>query len=199
MSWWTLRKLRTEKSTYHLAAIRFQPSLCWAPVELRMWKNTGYWTWITESEGEVAQSCPTLCNSMDCSLPGSSIHGILQARVLEWDAISFSRGSSWPGDRTRVFHTAGRRFSIWVTREVIWVSPRSDLSEPRLLHLPIHSKVLISLTWDIFFFFLISNNLLMFRLPAPCCKMCIYLTPPLASLEQFSQGYLSCYLLGLKA
>ena len=43
---------------------------------------------------EVAQSCPTLCNSMDCSPPGFSLHGILQARVLEWVAISFSRGSS---------------------------------------------------------------------------------------------------------
>ena len=44
----------------------------------------------------VAQSCPTLCNPMDYSLPGSSVHGILQARILEWVAISFSRGSSWP-------------------------------------------------------------------------------------------------------
>ena len=43
---------------------------------------------------EVAQSCPTLCNPMDCSLPGSSIHGIFQVRVLEWVAMSFSRGSS---------------------------------------------------------------------------------------------------------
>ena len=47
-----------------------------------------------ESESEVAQSCPTLYHLMDCSLPGSSLHGILQARVLEWVAISFSRGSS---------------------------------------------------------------------------------------------------------
>ena len=47
-----------------------------------------------ESESEVAQLCPTLCDPMDCSLPGSSLHGILQARVLEWVAISFSRGSS---------------------------------------------------------------------------------------------------------
>ena len=45
----------------------------------------------SESESEVAQSCPTLCNPMDCSLPGSSIHGILQARILEWVAISFSK------------------------------------------------------------------------------------------------------------
>ena len=43
-----------------------------------------------KSESEVAQSCPTLCNPMDCSLPGSSIHGIFQARVLEWGAIAFS-------------------------------------------------------------------------------------------------------------
>ena len=42
-------------------------------------------------ENEVAQSCQTLCDSMDCSLPGSSIHGILQSRVLEWDAIAFSK------------------------------------------------------------------------------------------------------------
>ena len=43
-----------------------------------------------KSESEVAQSCPTLCDPMDCSLPGSSVHGIFQARVLEWGAIAFS-------------------------------------------------------------------------------------------------------------
>ena len=51
-----------------------------------------------ESEGEVTQSCPTLCDPADCSLPGSSAHGILQARTLEWVAISFSKGSSQPRD-----------------------------------------------------------------------------------------------------
>ena len=45
-----------------------------------------------KSESEVAQSCPTLSDPMDCSLPGSSIHGIFQARVLEWGAIAFSLG-----------------------------------------------------------------------------------------------------------
>ena len=54
---------------------------------------------------------------MDCSLPGSSVHGISQARVLEWFAISFSRGSSWPRDRTQVSHIVGRRFTVWATRE----------------------------------------------------------------------------------
>ena len=55
----------------------------------------------------IAQSCPTLCNHMDCSPPGSSVHGILQARILEWVAISFSRGSSRPSDQTLVFCIAG--------------------------------------------------------------------------------------------
>ena len=54
-----------------------------------------------ESESEVAQSGPTLFDPVDRSLPGSSIHGILQARILEWVAISFSRGSSWPRDLMR--------------------------------------------------------------------------------------------------
>ena len=60
---------------------------------------------ITESESEVAQSCPTLCHPMDCSLPGFSVHGILQARILEWVAIAFSRGSSQPRDQTWVSRT----------------------------------------------------------------------------------------------
>ena len=67
----------------------------------------------------VTQSCPTLCNPMDCRLPGSSIHGIFLARVLEWVAISFSRGSSQTRDWTGVSHIVGRRFTVWATREVI--------------------------------------------------------------------------------
>ena len=67
---------------------------------------------------EVAQSCPTLCNPMDCSLPGSSVHGIFQAIVLEWIAISFSRGSSQPRDWTRVSRIVDRCFTLWATREV---------------------------------------------------------------------------------
>ena len=49
-----------------------------------------------KSESEVAQSCPTLSEPMDCSLPGSSVHGIFQARVLEWGAIAFSRVILYP-------------------------------------------------------------------------------------------------------
>ena len=66
---------------------------------------------------EIAQSCLTLCDPMDCSLPGSSIHGILQARILEWVAIAFSRRSSQPRDQTRVSCIAGRRFNLWATRK----------------------------------------------------------------------------------
>ena len=59
---------------------------------------------------EVAQPCLTVCFPMDCSLPGSSVHGIFQARVLEWVAIYFSRGSSQPRDLTWVSHIVGRCF-----------------------------------------------------------------------------------------
>ena len=68
-------------------------------------------------ESEVTQSCLTLCDPVDCSLPGSSIHGILKARILKWVAISFSRGSSRSRNRTPISHIAGRRFTLWATRE----------------------------------------------------------------------------------
>ena len=73
---------------------------------------------IYKEMSEVAQLCPTLCDPMDCSLPGSSIHGIFQAMELAWVAISFSRGSSRPRDRTQVSHIVDRRFTIWATREM---------------------------------------------------------------------------------
>ena len=66
----------------------------------------------------VTQLCLTLYNRIDCSLPGSSVHGILQARILKWVAIPFSRGSFQPRDRTLVSHIAGEFFTIWATREV---------------------------------------------------------------------------------
>ena len=61
---------------------------------------------------KVKSLSPTLCAPMDCSLPGSSVRGILQARVLEWVAIFFSRRSSQPRDQTRVSRIAGRRLTI---------------------------------------------------------------------------------------
>ena len=68
-----------------------------------------------ETESEVTQLCPTLCNPMDGSLPGSAVHGIFQARILEWATISVSRGSSQPRDWTEVSCIADRCFTIWAT------------------------------------------------------------------------------------
>ena len=86
----------------------------------------------SESESEVAQSCPTLRNPMDCNLPGSSVHGMFQARILEW--VSFSRRSSRPRDWTHVSHIVGRHFTIWATREVLgWCGALSSPSACVLL------------------------------------------------------------------
>ena len=63
----------------------------------------------------AAQSCPTLCDPADCSLPGFSVHGILQARILGWIAIPFSRGTSQPRNRTLVSCITGRFFTVWAT------------------------------------------------------------------------------------
>ena len=65
----------------------------------------------------VAQLCLTLCNPLDHSLQGSSVHGILQAKRLEWEAISFSRGSSQTKDQTLVSYITGRLLTIWAARE----------------------------------------------------------------------------------
>ena len=72
---------------------------------------------ITNRVSKVAQSCPTLCDPMDCSLPGSSVPGILQARILEWVAVSFSRESSQPRVQTQVSPIVGSFFTDWATRE----------------------------------------------------------------------------------
>ena len=67
---------------------------------------------IKRSEVKVAQSCPTLCDPMNYT-----VHGILQARILEWVAFPFSRGPSQPSDWTQVSCIAGRFFTSWATRE----------------------------------------------------------------------------------
>ena len=111
----------------------------------------------------VAQSCLTLCDPMDCSLPGSSCHGILQARVLEWVAIPFSRGSSWPRDQIWVFHIAGRFIIIWATRETLLIAciclyKMNQFWSISLINIPIihwydlvHSIVVIYKTLNNFF------------------------------------------------
>ena len=80
------------------------------PMDRRAWRATVQGWQRACCCCEVTQSCPTLCNPTDCSLPGSSVHGIFQTRILERVAISFSRGSSRPRDRTWVSCFVGRRF-----------------------------------------------------------------------------------------
>ena len=76
------------------------------------------WTWLSSwTEMNWTEMCPTLWDPMGFSLTGSSVHGILQVRILEWVAILFSRGSSWPRDQTRVSCTAGRFLTVRATRE----------------------------------------------------------------------------------
>ena len=75
----------------------------------------------------------TLCNPMDCSPPGSPVHGVSQARILEWVAISFFRWSSQPRDRTQVSYIEGGFFTSWATREAqeCWSIPSpADLPDP---------------------------------------------------------------------
>ena len=69
------------------------------------------WVWCTR------YVVSDFCDPMDFNPPGSSVHGILQVRILEWVAIFFSRGSSWPRDRSWVSCIAGRFFTVWATRE----------------------------------------------------------------------------------
>ena len=84
-----VKKIRDTKGTFHakMGTIKDRNGM-----DLTQAENIKKrWQKYTESESEVAQSCPTLCDPMDCSLSGSSVHGIFQARVLEWIAISFSK------------------------------------------------------------------------------------------------------------
>ena len=108
------KKIRDTKGTFHakMGSIKDRNGM-----NLKEAEDKKRWQEYTEGEGEVAQSCPTLCDPVDCSLPGFSIHGIFQARILEWVTISFSRGSSRPRDQTRVSCIGGRHFNLWATRE----------------------------------------------------------------------------------
>jgi len=90
----------------------------------------GHWLsfllWNARVCAQLLQLCLTLCNPMDCSL---SVYGMLQARILEWVAISFSRGSSQPRDQTWVSLIAGRFFTVWATREAFkWENSRTWLT-----------------------------------------------------------------------
>ena len=106
--------------------VKAETPILWPPDVKKwlIWKDPGHdWKWKVNVE--VAQLCPTLCNPMDCT-----VHGILQARILEWVAFPFSRRSSQPRDRTQVSRNAGRFFTIWATTLYIWQCHFPNLSHP---------------------------------------------------------------------
>ena len=123
-----------------------------------------------------ARSCLTLCDPVDCSLPGSSVHGILQERILEWVAISFSRVPSQHRDQTQVSCIAGRFFTIWATRECIvsgqMENPNLCLKH-RVFHLHLQFQSEISIRAGVFSFF-------------PQQRIC-----PRFSLAEMKPGFLS--------
>ena len=92
---------------------------------------------------KVARSCLTLCDPVDCSPPSSSVHGILQARILEWVAISFSLLQIQPRDWTQVLHIAGVFFTIWATREA-----QNQLSVQSLSHVRLFALLRYNLPMD---------------------------------------------------
>ena len=136
---------------------------------------------------KVAQLCATLFNPTDYSLPGYPIHGIFQARVLEWVAISFSRASSQPGDRTRVSHIAGRRFNLWAhTPKYMGECPRLYASTT-----PFYIRDLS--IWELW-------CLQRSRSKSPCIRNNNCCSPQFrGSWEQDRNGVLSTYLMLYKA
>ena len=99
-------------------------NICWIIKKAREFQKNIYFCFIDYTKVfdcvKVSQSCPTLCDPMDYT-----VHGILQARILECVAILFSRGSSQPRDGTQVSHIAGRFFTSWATREAnltVWIA-----------------------------------------------------------------------------
>ena len=122
----------------------------------------------------VAKSCPTLCYPVYCSSPGSSVHGISQARILEGVAISFSRGSSWPRDRTCIFSLPGRYFTLepprkptWSLLEKLFFKKKKKAHcfqkccrwPPGSHHVRSSDGTLYILMWQLFYFFLVASVL----------------------------------------
>ena len=102
----------------------------------RKWLARGHWVahriWGRDGKAGLnatcamlrlaAQSCLTLCDPVDCNSPGSSVHGILQARILEWVTMPSSKESSQLRDLTQVSHIAGRFFTAWATRDATYLN-----------------------------------------------------------------------------
>ena len=117
-TWFVSNPLRVSQSEVKLLSrVRLFVTPCtiaYQAFQSMRFSRQEYWSGLPLPKwSEVAQSCPTLCDPMDYSPPNSSVHGILQARILKWVAISFSRRSSRPRNRTQVFCIVGRFFTNW--------------------------------------------------------------------------------------
>ena len=109
------------------------------------WAIEPNWTYFYYYCCSDAQLCPTLCDPVDCSLPDSSVHGILQARILEWVAMPSSRGSSWPRDWTWVSYIViNNEIIIQLTimqGQIIILQILIRSVQPRSLECVVYSKV----------------------------------------------------------
>ena len=126
-AWWAAVYGVTQSRTW-LKRLSSSSSILWWRRIRGLWKLPDGRDWLRGKLGLVLMGGAMLSKSLIqfsvdgwgwCSLPGSCVHGIFQAIVLEWIAISFSRGSSWPRDLTRVSRIVDRRFTLWATREVL--------------------------------------------------------------------------------
>ena len=101
--------------------IQTSPMTGYGPVAVLLFltPEQNLWFWCMRAR-RVSQSCPTLCNPMDCSPPGSSAHGISKARILEWVAMPSSRGSSQSRDRTHISCIGRWVLYPWATRKCSW-------------------------------------------------------------------------------
>ena len=132
----------------------------------------------------IAQLGQTLCDTIDHSLPGASVHVILQVRMLEWIAIPFSRGSSWLRDWTGVSWIAGRFFTVSATRGAQALYELAPISRSIFLHFPLQSvwsnhtilsiviKNILVLYPFAFLFMLFFLNTISF---CACCKKLLFL------------------------
>ena len=96
---------------------------------------------------QLLQSCPILCDPVDYSPPGSSVHGVSQARILEWVAISFSRGFSEPRDWTRVSCIAGR-FLYCLSHQGVATRLKSGAPESSVMMEPFCTLSVVVVTWS---------------------------------------------------
>ena len=168
-------------------------------------KRVNFWSYFIQhimcKHAKSLQLCLSLCKPMDWSLPGSSVHGILQARILEWVAISFSRGSSQTRDRIWVSHMAGGRFTIWATREALWMmfflgctAWHVDLPLPEIKPVPPIVEMQ-STMWIIWYFCSQFARLFLHFDPLKYFKICLHFWDILNNLNQFSYNGIFLFIL----